>query len=124
MMVMGGACLATPSLGQAKAGTKPIRKTAEIVRRDRLTLASARDAIRDLAPDLIRRAFPAPSQHQTCLEAAKVFGTSPDSVQRLIDGSTQRADILALALAAQIYERRTDKAHPIKLHILKLMGAA
>lgn len=112
----------SPSL-PAKHGTEGFRKTAKIVSVGEFELSKSRAALRDLAPDLIGKAFSAPSRHETCKRAAEHLGVSPDTILRIIDGGTMKADTVVLCAAAGIYARKFDRQHPLAIHLMKLMGA-
>lgn len=123
-MVMGGACLVTPTLVQPKGDTAPFRKSAEIVRHEKLSLAKDRRAVREMAKDLMYSAFVKNSKNDACEAASEALGISDDTAARIIDGSTERVDLMALIYAAGFYRIRYGKRHPLELHLLKLMGAA
>ena len=99
-------------------------KSAKIVNLRAFDIATARQRVRELAPDLLTRAFPAPSRHQLCKDAAKRIGVSPDAVLDLMTMEPVKPDVLALCLAARVYSDRHGKQHPIAQFIMQIMGAA
>ena len=114
--------LADPPGRQATAARH--RKSAEIVSDARLDLASSRELVRRLAPDLIRHAFPEPSQHQTCMKAAQELGGSPDTFDRIINGFTHTPDLLMLVHVARIYEQKTGRVSPVSALIARILRGA
>ncbi len=55
----------------------------------------------DRCAALIKETFPAPSQNQTCLNAAREVGASPDTFDRILSGLTKSPDAkLMLAVMA------------------------
>lgn len=65
--------------------------TAEIVAHPRRKLPPVADYAKRCAA-LIRETFPAPSQHQTCLAAARMTGACPDTFNRILSGITKSPD--------------------------------
>lgn len=99
------------------------RKSAGIVKDDRLCLASARDVLRRHAKEVIHGAFWKRSQHQTCVDAALACGTSPDTILRLLDGSTSAPDVLVLGYCAARYRQKTGIVSPICAVIASVIAA-
>ena len=62
---------------------------------------------------VIRAAFPAPSQHQCCLRAARALGTSPDTIDRILSGSTSRIDGRLMFAALAWWSMNTGNAWDI-----------
>lgn len=80
---------ASPSL--TKVNTAPSRTSAEIVIHPKPKLPPVADYAARCAA-LIRETFPARSQHQTCIDAARMTGTSPDTIERILNGLTKSPD--------------------------------
>lgn len=106
-----------------RVNTEGFRKVAKIVNDPRLQLAKAREILRSHAKEVIYGAFPAPSRHQTCVDAAAACGTSPDTILRLIEGATANPDVLVLALCARFYSDRTGRETPIHTVLAQIMSA-
>ena len=112
-----------PFASSPMVNADPFRRSAEIVRSARLNLAEARDVLRCHARAVIEGAFPEPSRHQTCLTAAQACGTSPDTILRLIEGSTASPDALVLGYCARVYHDRTGRISPIHLALAQIIAA-
>lgn len=67
------------------------RKSAEIVAFPKATFPAVSDYAKRCAA-LIRETFPAPSQHQMCIAAARMTGASPDTFDRILAGQTKSPD--------------------------------
>lgn len=67
------------------------RNVAQIVRFQKCKLPPVADYAARCAA-LIRETFPAPSQHQMCLAAARMTGGSPDTFDRILSGLTKSPD--------------------------------
>lgn len=112
-----------PSVLPGNHATEGFRKVAKIVNDPRLQLAKAREVLRSHAKEVIYGAFPAPSRHQTCVDAAAACGTSPDTILRLIEGETANPDVLVLALCARVYSDRTGRETPVHTVLAQIMSA-
>lgn len=73
------------------ANPKQSGKTAEIVTFPKATFPAVSDYAKRCAA-LIRETFPAPSQHQMCIAAARMTGASPDTFDRILAGLTKSPD--------------------------------
>lgn len=73
------------------ASTEPFRKTAQLVTFPKATFPAVSDYAKRCAV-LIRETFPAPSQHQMCIAAARMTGASPDTFDRILAGLTKSPD--------------------------------
>lgn len=73
------------------ANPKHLRKTAELVTYPKATFPAVADYAKRCAA-LIRETFPAPSQHQMCIAAARMTGASPDTFDRILAGDTKSPD--------------------------------
>lgn len=62
---------------------------------------------------LIRETFPAPSQHQTCLAAARATGACPDTFDRVLSGITKSPDARLMLVVMAI--RATRDPRPFNL---------
>lgn len=87
---------------------KPFRNTAEIVRHPRTKVPAVADYAARCA-ELIRETFPAQSQHQTCLAAARMTGASPDTIDRIICGLTKSPDARLMLVIMAIRQARDGK---------------
>lgn len=125
---MGGMVgrLQTASRGSfdADASAAPERRAAEIITRRRLNLAAVRDDYRAAAADALHGAFPAPSRHACCQQAARVFGLSPDTFERISAGGTMAPDAVLICAIAGVYARRQGKPARVMALLAKLGGAA
>ena len=86
------------------------RKVAEIVpfpRRLPARLPEGVDVYSRAVARLIAATFPAPSQHQSCLLAARALGVSPDTVDRILSARTARVDSALLFRCLYLYQSRT-----------------
>lgn len=72
-----------PPLSAEKGDTGWRRNTAEIVTLAKAKLPVVPDYAKRCAA-LIRETFPAPSQHQMCIAAARMTGASPDTFDRIL----------------------------------------
>lgn len=120
----GSSAVLSDAGGQLAA--QPFCKSAKIVTHPRLTLARAKAVLRTHAREVIYGAFPAPSRHQTCLDAARACGTSPATILRLIEGDTASPDVLVLGYCARLYRDRTGRdtpVHAVLAQIINLEGA-
>ncbi len=113
----------SPVAALPKVNAEPFRKAAEIVRSARLNLAEAREVLRTHAKAVIYGAFPAASRHQTCMMAAQACGTSPDTILRLLEGSTASPDALVLGHCARVFYERTGRVSPIHLALAQIIAA-
>ena len=80
-----------PPLSAEKGDTGWRRNTAEIVTLAKAKLPAVSDYAKRCAA-LIRETFPAPSQHQMCIAAARMTGASPDTFDRILAGLTKSPD--------------------------------
>ncbi len=82
--------------------------SAEIVGYPRKKLPPVSDYA-GLCAGLIRETFPAPSQHQTCLAAARMTGASPDTFDRILTGLTKSPDARLMMVVMAIRAQQTGK---------------
>lgn len=82
---------------------------ASIVNHPRLNLADARATLRKHAKSVIYCAFPERSRRATCHTAARAFGVSPDTIERMIEGDTANPCPLILGVCASMVRQRTGK---------------
>lgn len=82
--------------------------TAEIVTHPRRKLPPVADYAKRCAA-LIRETFPAPSQHQTCLAAARMTGASPDTFDRILSGITKSPDARLMLVVMAIRAARDPR---------------
>ena len=82
--------------------------TAKIVTHPRRKLPPIADYAERCAA-LIRETFPAPSQHQTCLAAARVTGTSHDTFDRILSGITKSPDARLMLVVMAIRAARDPR---------------
>ncbi len=104
-------------------GTPAFRKSAEKLTHPKLNLSEARATLRRHAKEVIYGAYPAASRHQTCMDAARACGTSPDTILRLLEGDTAAPDVLVLAYCAARYRDRTGRETPIHQVIAQVIAA-
>ena len=104
----------------AQNGGEAWRKSAEIV--SLRELAETRAEINRLTKETIRGAFPAPSQHQTCVAAGRMLGCDPDTIERMMAGLTKRPDLMLLCAACRVYADRNKRPAPMALILAKAMG--
>ena len=98
----------------------PFTETAKIVRHPRIDLAKAREAYRLACVAAIRGAFPAPSQHACCKDAAQRFGEHWSKFNRILDGDTAQPEAALMLAVGAIYTRRTGKISPIAALLAQL----
>lgn len=121
---MGGLARSIPLNGLPQQnGTGAIRRSAQIVRLRPFDPAAFHRAVADAAPDLLRRAFPAPSRWGMCVAAGRNLGVSPDTILRLATGGTGRGDIAVLCAAVPYYVAHTGQQPAIAAMLAQLMGA-
>ncbi len=72
-------------------GAYTFRKTAEIIQHPAKKVPPVADYASRCAK-LIRETFPARSQYQMCLAAARATGASPDTFDRILSGITKSPD--------------------------------
>ena len=98
-----------PSLRKVNADTP--RTSAEKIDFPRKKLPPVADYAA-LCAGLIRETFPAPSQHQMCLAAARMTGSSPDTFERILTGMTKSPDaklmLAVMAIRAATGKRQFD----------------
>lgn len=88
------------------ASTKVLGNVAGIVKLPRAKVPPVADYAKRCA-DLIREVFPAQSQHQTCIAAARMTGASPDTFDRILSGLTKSPDA-KLMLVVMAIRAATD----------------
>lgn len=98
----------------------PFTETAKIVRHPRIDLAKAREAYRLACVAAIRGAFPAPSQHACCKDAARQFGEHWSKFNRILDGDTAQPEATLMLAVGAIYTRKTGKISPIAALLAQL----
>ena len=118
-----GASFAPSHVDAEKHGTGECSKVASFSHHPRLSLASARATLRKHAREVIFGAFPGRSRRAVCLTAAQACGTSPDTIERLIEGETSSPDVLILGFCARIYRDRTGKVSPICTVLAQVIAA-
>lgn len=69
-------------------------------------LASREINARRIAADVIRAEFPARSEHEMCITAARFLKTSPDTVRRILREETDAKWSLILPLLSLHYARK------------------
>lgn len=79
--------------------------------------------LRKHAREVIFGAFPGRSRRAVCQRAAQACGTSPDTIERLIEGETASQDVLILGYCARIYRDRTGKLTPICAVLAQIIAA-
>ena len=84
------------------------RNTAEIVAHPRRKLPPIADYA-ERCSALIRETFPAPSQHQTCMAAARATGASPDTLDRILSGITKSPDARLMLVVMAIRAARDPR---------------
>ena len=84
------------------------RKTADIVSIGKTKLPPVADYAARCAA-LIRETFPAPSQHQMCIAAARHTGASIDTVDRILSGLTKSPDARLMLIVMCIRQSRDPR---------------
>lgn len=111
-----------PPLSAEKGDTGWRRNTAEIVTLAKAKLPVVPDYARRCAA-LIRETFPAPSQYQMCLAAARMTGASPDTFDRILSGSTKSPDaklmLVVMAIRAARDPRPFDLGNGFAVRIVR-----
>lgn len=105
---------------QATDSTGPFSDTAKIVRHPRIDLAKTREDYRLACIEAIKGAFPAPSQHACCKDAAQRFGEHWSKFNRILDGDTAQPEATLMLAVGAIYARRTGKISPIAALLAKM----
>lgn len=117
-----GSSVAAPVSSDADRGTAIHRNAAEIVTLPKAKLPPVADCARRCAA-LIRETFPAPSQYQMCLAAARMTGASPDTFDRILSGSTKSPDaklmLTVMAIRASRDPRPFDLGNGFAVRIVR-----
>lgn len=66
-----------------------------------------------LCAALICETFPARSRHQTCIDASRAVGSSPDTFERILSGDTKSPCGNLMLRVMTIRANRDDKPFPI-----------
>lgn len=90
------------------ASPEQFRKSADIVSIGKTILPPVADYA-DRCAALIRETFPASSQHQMCLDAARYCGASPDTFDRILNGLPMSPDARLMLCVAAIHQARSGR---------------
>lgn len=120
-LAVSSAYPAPPLASPEKVNTESSRTSAEIISYPKRKLPSVADYA-GLCAGLIRETFPAPSQHQTCINAAHMTGASPDTIDRILSGPTKSPDaklmLAVMAIRAAMGKRTFDLGNGFSIRII------
>jgi len=102
-----------PILVNDQIGTASPRKSADIVTFPKTKLPALVEDFGKAAARLIWATFDGRSQYAVCLAAAQALGTSPDTIERLLNGVTKAPDARMMFACLAIYQSRHGKPFDI-----------
>lgn len=113
--------LSSPVAVEDKANTEASRNIAGILTLPRTKVPPVADYAKRCAY-LIRDTFPAQSQHQTCIAAARMTGASPDTFDRILSGLTKSPDaklmLVVMAIRAATDPRPFDLGNGFAVRVI------
>ena len=100
------------------------RNSAEISQHPKISAHELRRRLKLHLPETIRMAFPARSMNEMCEDAAPLLGVSPDTVERLFRGNTNKLDVAVVCAIAARFKAVTGRASPVAQLIMAIVGGA